>query len=68
MIGPTRPFRPCRVIEDCVAGSSERAHEVSLRAMAYLQQGGRCSLENALMAMAAYTPEPYKAELGSASA
>ncbi|MEM8775149.1 MAG: cysteine hydrolase [Pseudomonadota bacterium] len=28
-----------RVIEDCVAGSSEAAHEASLRAMDYLQSG-----------------------------
>ena len=41
----------CRVIEDCVAGSCEEAHEASLRAMEYLQSGARCSLENALEAM-----------------
>lgn len=29
----------CRVIEDCVAGSSLDAHEASLRAMEYLQTG-----------------------------
>ncbi len=31
----------CRVIEDCVAGSSLEAHEASLRAMEYLQSGAR---------------------------
>jgi nicotinamidase-related amidase len=41
----------CRVIEDCVAGSSKEAHEASLRAMEYLQTGARCSLENVLDAM-----------------
>jgi len=41
----------CRVIEDCVAGSSEEAHEASLRAMEYLQSGARCSLESVLEAM-----------------
>lgn len=41
----------CRVIEDCVAGSSEQAHEASLRAMEYLQTGARCSLGNVLRAM-----------------
>jgi len=41
----------CRVIEDCVAGSSEEAHEASLRAMEYLQTGARCSLNNVLSAM-----------------
>ena len=41
----------CRVIENCVAGSSEDAHEASLRAMEYLQSGARCSLESVLEAM-----------------
>ena len=41
----------CRVIEDCVAGSNEEAHEASLRAMEYLQSGARCSLESVLEAM-----------------
>ena len=41
----------CRVIEDCVAGSSETAHEASLRAMEYLQTGARCSLADVLRAM-----------------
>ena len=41
----------CRVIEDCVAGSSEEAHEASLRAMEYLQTGARCSLDSVLEAM-----------------
>jgi nicotinamidase-related amidase len=41
----------CRVIEDCVAGSSEDAHESALRAMEYLQTGARCSLEAVLSAM-----------------
>jgi len=44
----------CRVIEDCVAGSSEYAHEASLRAMEYLQSGSRCSLETVLSAMDAH--------------
>lgn len=29
----------CRVIEDCVAGSSQDAHDAALRAMEYLQTG-----------------------------
>ncbi len=41
----------CRVIEDCVAGSSEAAHEASLRAMEYLQTGARRSLAEVLAAM-----------------
>ena len=43
----------CRVIEDCVAGSSEDAHEASLRAMEYLQTGARSSLQGVLAAMEA---------------
>ncbi len=41
----------CRVIEDCVAGSSEAAHEAALRAMEYLQTGARRSLDDVLSAM-----------------
>ncbi len=33
----------CRVVEDCVAGSSLDAHDASLRAMEYLQTGARRS-------------------------
>lgn len=44
----------CRVIEDCVAGSSAAAHEASLKAMEYLQTGARCSLASVLTAMDAY--------------
>lgn len=29
----------CRVVEDCVGGSSVEAHEAALRAMEYLQTG-----------------------------
>lgn len=42
----------CRVIEDCVAGSSVEAHEASLRAMEYLQTGAVRSLDEVLAAMA----------------
>lgn len=41
----------CRVVEDCVAGSSEEAHEAALRAMEYLQTGARRSLAEILAAM-----------------
>jgi nicotinamidase-related amidase len=44
----------CRVIEDCVAGSSEDAHEHALRAMEYLQAGARRSLDEVLDAMETY--------------
>lgn len=51
----------CRVIEDCVAGSSEAAHEASLRAMEYLQTGARRSLASLLTAMNDFTPEKIDA-------
>ena len=41
----------CRVIEDCVAGSSLDAHEAALRAMEYLQNGARQPLRDVLVAM-----------------
>lgn len=41
----------CRVIEDCVAGSSHDAHDSALRAMEYLQTGARRSLIEVLSAM-----------------
>ena len=41
----------CRVIEDCVAGSSVEAHEAALQAMEYLQSGARRSLNEVLRAM-----------------
>ncbi|MGI9435454.1 MAG: cysteine hydrolase [Geminicoccaceae bacterium] len=41
----------CRVIEDCVAGSSLEAHEAALRAMEYLQVGARRSLPEVISAM-----------------
>ncbi len=44
----------CRVIEECVAGSSEEAHEAALRVMEYLQTGARRGLQETVEAMAAY--------------
>jgi len=44
----------CRVIEDCVAGSSVEAHEAALRAMEYLQTGARRSLAEVENAMSAF--------------
>ena len=46
----------CRVIEDCVAGSSIEAHEAALRAMEYLQTGARRSLDEVMTAMKAHAP------------
>ncbi|MDB6176197.1 cysteine hydrolase [Paracoccus sp. Z330] len=41
----------CRVIEDCVAGSSEIAHQASLKAMEYLQHGAVRPLDEVIAAM-----------------
>ncbi|WP_299293030.1 cysteine hydrolase [uncultured Tateyamaria sp.] len=43
----------CRVIEDCVAGSSLPAHDSALRAMEYLQTGARRSLDEVVSTLAA---------------
>ena len=42
-----------RVVEDCVAGSSQAAHEAALRAMEYLQTDAVRGLSDVLSAMAA---------------
>jgi len=41
----------CRVVEDCVAGSSIEAHEYALKAMEYLQTGGVRRLDETLKAL-----------------
>lgn len=43
----------CRVIEDCVAGSSNAAHDASLIAMEYLQAGARRSAAEVIAALQA---------------
>ena len=45
-----------RVIEDCVAGSSQEAHDSALRAMEYLQTGAVRSLDEVMVAMGEYSP------------
>lgn len=52
----------CRVIEDCVAGSSVEAHDAALRAMEYLQHGARRALDEVLAAMDAYAAAQTAAE------
>ena len=52
----------CRVIEDCVAGSSQDAHEAALRAMEYLQTGARRSLDEVLEAMEQHQESAVAAE------
>ena len=40
----------CRVVEDCVAGSSQAAHDAALNAMEYLQTKARCSVAEVIAA------------------
>lgn len=43
----------CRVAKDCVAGSSQTAHDASLNAMEYMQTGAVLSSEELIAGMAA---------------
>jgi len=47
----------CRVVEDCVAGSSQEAHDAALRAMEYLQTGARRTSAEIIAAFEAYKNE-----------
>ncbi len=44
----------CRVVEDCVAGSSVEAHDASLNAMEYLQTGARRTTNEVLEAFSSF--------------
>lgn len=56
----------CRVVEDCVAGSSLDAHEAALRAMEYLQTGARRSSAEIISAFAEFkTQSAASVEVGS---
>lgn len=44
----------CRVVEDCVAGSSQDAHDAALRAMEYLQTGARRTTAEIMAAFEEY--------------
>jgi len=44
----------CRVVEDCVAGSSQEAHDAALRAMEYLQTGACRTSAEVMAAFDAY--------------
>ena len=44
----------CRVVEDCVAGSSLDAHDAALRAMEYLQTGARRTTAEVIAAFHAH--------------
>ena len=46
----------CRVVEDCVGGSSYPAHEASLAAMEYLQAGARCNSAQVLEVFGSLAP------------
>jgi len=41
----------CRVVSDCVGGTSPAAHEASLNAMEYLQEGANISADDIITAM-----------------
>lgn len=43
----------CRVVKDCVGGTSPAAHEASLNAMEYLQEGAMMSADDIITAMGA---------------
>ncbi len=47
----------CRVVEDCVGGSSTEAHDASLKAMEYLQTGAVCASSAVMQAMQNLKPE-----------
>ncbi|MEM8863272.1 MAG: cysteine hydrolase [Chloroflexota bacterium] len=44
----------CRVVEDCVAGSSQVAHDAALNAMEYLQTGARRTSAEMMAAFESY--------------
>lgn len=50
-----------RVVEDCVAGSSLRAHEGALEAMEYLQTGARRSRQEMIEAFRVHGPRHARA-------
>lgn len=47
----------CRVVEDCVAGSSIEAHDAALANMEYLQHGARRSAADIIAAFRSFTAE-----------
>jgi nicotinamidase-related amidase len=46
----------CRVVTDCVGGSSVEAHQASLNAMAYLQRDSLVTSDDVLQTLAALSP------------
>ena len=54
-----------RVVEDCVAGSSLRAHEGALEAMEYLQTGARRSRAEMIEAFRAQGPRHARTQTGT---
>lgn len=44
----------CRVVDDVVAGSSQRAHNAALDAMEYLQSDARCTADELIQAFESY--------------
>jgi nicotinamidase-related amidase len=45
-----------RVVEECVAGSTRKAHEAALEQIEYLQTGARANLADVLEAVREYVP------------
>lgn len=52
------------MVEDCVTGSDEDAHEAALVAMEYLQSGARRTMADVMAAFEAYVASP---EVGAAT-
>lgn len=48
----------CRVVEDCVAGSSQSAHEAALAAMGQVQPDSRCVRDELIVALQAWMAAP----------
>jgi len=46
----------CRVVKDCVAGSSQQAHDAALNAMEYLQSDALCSVAEIIDVFKAQKP------------
>ncbi|MSP81818.1 MAG: cysteine hydrolase [Alphaproteobacteria bacterium] len=51
----------CRVVEDCVVGSTQAAHDAALAAMEYLQTGARRSSSEIMAAFEAFAARPKAA-------
>ena len=55
----------CRVIEECMAGSSPRAQEAALRAMEYMQTGARRKCDEVMIAFGTFGKEAATTRQGA---